>query len=189
MDYSFVSNRHDNLICAAAIGKKGCQTQRRTSLETPMDPALLSALSAILGSLVGGSASVGAAWVTQKAHTTRELMTSEIRKRETLYGEFIAECSKLLIDAMDHTFDTPSKLLDVYAIENRIRLTSTDEVLVAAERTIVDIVRQYLEPTLTNDAIRERAMAYTRDYLAVEDPIKPFAEACRRELAALRVLL
>ncbi len=73
---------------------------------------------------------------------------------------------------MDHTFDAPSKLLDVYAIENRIRLTSTNEVLVAAERTIVDIVRQYLEPTLTNDAIRERAMAYTRDYLAVEDPIK-----------------
>jgi hypothetical protein len=154
-----------------------------------MDPALLSALSAILGSLVGGSASVGAAWVTQKAHTTRELMTSEIRKRESLYGEFIAECSKLLIDAMDHTLDTPSKLLDVYAIENRIRLTSTDEVLMAAEQTIVSIVRQYLEPTLTNDAIRERALAYTRDPLAEEDPIKPFAEACRRELAALRKVL
>jgi hypothetical protein len=66
----------------------------------PMDPALLSALSAILGSLAGGSASVGAAWVTQRAHTTRELMTSEIRKRESVYGEFIAECSKLLIDPL-----------------------------------------------------------------------------------------
>ena len=154
-----------------------------------MDPALLTALSAILGSLVGGSASVSADWVTQKAHTTRELMTSEIRKRESLYGEFIAECSKLLIDAMDHAPDTPSKLLEAYAIENRIRLTSTDDVLTAAERTVVHIVRQYLEPTLTNDAIRERALAYTRNHMAVEDPIKPFAEACRRELAALRELL
>ncbi len=154
-----------------------------------MDPALVSASSAILGSLVGGSASVGAAWVTQKAHTTRELMTSEIRKRESLYGEFITECSKLLIDAMDHTLDTPSKLLDVYAIENRIRLTSTDEVLTAAaEQTIARIVKQYLAPTITGDAIRERAMAYAKDQGAVDHPIRPFAEACRKELAALREL-
>jgi hypothetical protein len=123
-----------------------------------MDPALLSALSAILGSLVGGSASVGTAWVTQKAQTTRELMTTEIRKRESLYGEFIAECSKLLIDALDKTLDTPSKLLDLYAIENRIRLTSTDEVLAAAEQTIMRVVRQYLELTMTEDVIRERAL-------------------------------
>ena len=37
------------------------------------------------------------------------LMTTEIRKRESLYGEFISECAKLLIGAMEHTLDTPSK--------------------------------------------------------------------------------
>lgn len=151
-----------------------------------MDPALLSALSAILGSLVGGSASVGTAWVTQKAQTTRELMTTEIRKRESLYGEFIAECSKLLIDSLDNTLDNPSKLLALYAIANRIRLTSTDEVLKAAEHTMMRIVKQFLEPSMTEDAVRERALAYTRDSQALEDPIKPFAEACRKELASLR---
>ena len=131
-----------------------------------MDPALLSALSAILGSLVGGSASVGTAWVAQKAQTMRERMMTEVQKRESLYGEFIAECSKLLIDGMGNALDTPSRLLDVYAIENRIRLSSTDEVLAAAEQSIKRVVKLYLEPVMTADAIRERALAYTSDQLA-----------------------
>jgi hypothetical protein len=39
---------------------------------------------------------------------------------------------KLLIDAMDHTLDIPSKRVDLYAIEIRIRLTATSEVRVAS---------------------------------------------------------
>ena len=35
-----------------------------------------------------------------------------MRKREALYGEFISECAKLLIDAFDRTRSTsPEKLL------------------------------------------------------------------------------
>ncbi len=41
----------------------------------------------------------------------REVVGAETRKRESLYGEFIAECSKLLVDALDHALDNPDKLL------------------------------------------------------------------------------
>jgi hypothetical protein len=61
-----------------------------------MDPTIVSALSAVLGSAVGGSATLATAWITQKTQSRREIVAAEIRKREALYGEFIAECSKLL---------------------------------------------------------------------------------------------
>jgi hypothetical protein len=38
---------------------------------------------------------------------------AEIRKRELLYTEFIAECSKLAIDALDHTLDDTTKVFHV----------------------------------------------------------------------------
>jgi hypothetical protein len=51
-------------------------------------------MAAVLGSLVGGSATMATAWITQRTSTKRELITEELRKRETLYGEYIAESPK-----------------------------------------------------------------------------------------------
>ena len=83
-----------------------------------MDSAIGSAMAGVLGSLVGGSAAVGTAWVTQKTVSQRELIQEEMRKRETLCGEFIAECAKLLVDAFTHTLDKPDTLLPLYALIN-----------------------------------------------------------------------
>jgi hypothetical protein len=46
-----------------------------------MDTTLVSALSGVLGSLVGGSASVATTWKAQKTLNQRELVREEIRKR------------------------------------------------------------------------------------------------------------
>ena len=64
-----------------------------------MDPSLFSGLSAVLGSLVGGGASIATAWVTQKAQSRRELAHAEYRKREVLYTQFIVECARLVCRA------------------------------------------------------------------------------------------
>ena len=50
-------------------------------------------MAAVLGSLVGGSATVAATWVTQRTLSKRELIGAETRRRETIYGEFINQCS------------------------------------------------------------------------------------------------
>ena len=42
-----------------------------------MDSSIVTALSAILGSLVGGSASIATAWITQKTQSRRELVITE----------------------------------------------------------------------------------------------------------------
>jgi hypothetical protein len=48
-----------------------------------------------------------------------------LRKRETLYGEFITEYARLLVDAFTYTLDKPDPLFALYALINRIRLCAS----------------------------------------------------------------
>jgi len=145
-----------------------------------MDTTIVSAMAGVLGSLVGGSAAVASAWITQKTATQREINLTEIRNRETLYGEFIGECAKLLIDAFTHTLDDPEKLLPLYALVNRIRLTASQPVVAEAEHLLARITEQYFSRNLTVDEMRQ--IARSKD----ADPLKTFGEACRMELKSIR---
>jgi hypothetical protein len=144
-----------------------------------MDPAVVGALSAVLGSLVGGSATIATAWVSQRTQNRRKLVRNEIRKRETLYSEYVAECSRLAIDALDHTLDDPSKVFNVYALQNRIRLIASEPVVAAADDTLHQILSTYFGPNVSRDEMR--TIALTRQV----DPLKPFAVAARLELQQL----
>lgn len=143
-----------------------------------MDAPLISVAAGLLGSIIGGSATIGTSWVAQKTLNRRELIRDEIRKREALYGEFIAECAKLLVDAYTHTLEQPDKLLPVYALLNRVRLTASPPVLALAEGLLARITDQYFASNLTFEELR--ALARSED----ADPLKPFGEACRAELEA-----
>ena len=145
-----------------------------------LDPSLVSALAALAGSLVGGSASIATAWVTHKAQSREARIKAEIASREHLYADFIAECSKLIIDALDHSLDDTGKLLHVYALRNRISLTGSDRVNQTAEETIRNIVTQYLKPNLTREEVHQMALSHDND------PLRPFADACRDELRSMR---
>ena len=88
-----------------------------------------------------------------------------MRKREALYGEFIAECAKLLLDAFTHTLDAPEKFLPLYAMLNRIRLSASQPVLAEAERLLTRITDQYFSRNLTLDEIRDLAHSEGADPL------------------------
>lgn len=107
-------------------------------------------------------------------------MRTEIASREELYAEFIAECSKLIIDSLDHSLDDTAKLMHVYALQNRIRLIGSDRVDHAAEETVRNIVTQYLKPNLTREEFHQMAVSQGND------PLRPFSDACRNELKAMR---
>lgn len=145
-----------------------------------MDPAIVSAMAAVLGSLVGGSATVATAWVTQRTLSKRELLGAEIRTRQTLYGEFIRECSKLVVDSFTHTLDKPETLLPLYEVLNRIRLCASNAVLAEAELMLKRITEQYYSPNLSIEEIRMLVQSLG------PDPLKSFGEACRVELKAMR---
>jgi hypothetical protein len=146
-----------------------------------LDTAIVSAMAAILGSIAGGSATVATAWVTQKTLSRRELIGAEIRQRETLYGEFIRECSKLVIDSFERTLDKPETLLSVYELVNRIRLSASDAVLAEAEYVLRQITEQYFSPNLSVQDFRALVQSG-----AGADPLKSFGEACRVELKSMR---
>jgi hypothetical protein len=137
-----------------------------------MDTAIVSAAAAVLGSLVGGSATVATAWLTQKTVSKRELIHEEIRKREALYGEFIAECAKLLVDAFTHTLDKPDTLLPLYALINRLRLSASQPVLAEAENLLRHITEQYFLSNLTLEEMRDLTRSQDADPLSR-------SEACR----------
>ena len=145
-----------------------------------MDSAIVSAMAGVLGSLVGGSAAVATAWITQKTVSQRELVQEDMRKRETLYGEFIAECAKLLVDAFMHTLDKPDTLLTLYALINRIRLSASQPVLAEAEHLLRRIAEQYFSRNLTLEEMHDLALSEGAD------PLKSFGEACRVELKSMR---
>jgi hypothetical protein len=143
-----------------------------------LDSAIVSGLSAVFGSLVGGGASIVTAWFTQRAQSRREAIQAEIRRRELVYTEFISEGSKLLIDALDHSLDSPSVLVQIYGLLNRIRLTSSDSVVDAADKSIEAIIERYFRPNLSVADMRTR----TRQEA---DPLQGFSDACRHEIRGL----
>jgi hypothetical protein len=145
-----------------------------------MDAAILSAGAAVLGSLAGASASLATAWLNQRTQAKRVATQAEMHKRELLYADFITECAKLAIDALDHTIDRPETLQQAYTLANRIRLTSGDAVLHAAENAIDEILARYRAPNLPIEKLREISVA------AFDDPLRAFSDACRQELQSLR---
>jgi hypothetical protein len=147
-----------------------------------MEVAWGGALAGVLGSVVGGSASITTAWLTQRSQNVRELVRDEMHKREALYGEFVGECAKLLMDAFTHTLEKPETLLRAYALINRIRLCASPAVLNEAERLMVRITDQYFASNLTVEELRRVARS------TEADPMRPFGEACRAELHSMRNL-
>ena len=145
-----------------------------------MDSTIITAMAAVLGSLVGGSTTVATTWVTQRTLSKRELLRADIRKRETLYGEFISECSARVIDSFERTLEKPETLLHAYALLNRIRLCASDAVLAQAEATLRSITEQYFSPNLSVEEMGKLVRKWTTD------PLEPFGEACRLELKSMR---
>jgi len=144
-----------------------------------MDTTIISALAGIAGTMCGGSASVAAAWVTHKGRAKRDGIRAAVSKREALYGEFINECSKRLMDSLERNLDKPETLLAVYALLNRIRLCASDAVLTEAVDLVKFIMEQYFAPNVSLEEFHERVHSEN------DDPLKAFSEACRRELTQM----
>jgi hypothetical protein len=141
-----------------------------------MDTAIISALAGIFGSLSGGSASVATTWIAQNTRNKREAVQAELAKREALYGEFINERSKRVMDSFERNLDKPEMLLSTYALLNRIRLCASDAVLTPAVECVRFIVEQYFSPNVSIEEFHQRVR---NGHI---DPLKAFSETCRREL-------
>ena len=111
-----------------------------------MDTAYISALSALGGATIGGLASFGSSWLTQRTQLRFSHHETIKAKREALYAEFVDEASRLYGDALGHQKDDAADLAKLFALLGRIRLASPRPVVTAAERTFDTIIEAYLGP-------------------------------------------
>lgn len=146
-----------------------------------MDTAILSAASALLGSLIGGVSTLIASWLTQRGQLRAQVVVHQAVQRETLYAEFINEASKLLADAWSHQVKSPEILAGLYSAIQRMRLTSSNGVVRGAEQVARLVVDAYAAPDKTFDDLRK---ALESD--EIFDPLREFSKLCSTELRALR---
>jgi hypothetical protein len=144
-----------------------------------LNSGLIAAFAAISGSMVGALGSVVGTWIIQRHQDLRDLLAKMIVRREALYSDFIAESARLIVDALEHNVSDPQKLIPVYALLSRIRLSSSSRVLQTAEEVIKTILTSYPQPNLTPEQIESRA-------LSAEDPLRQFSNTCRMELESLQ---
>jgi hypothetical protein len=143
-----------------------------------VDTAIVTAIAAVGGSVLGGMASLTATNLAQRDQGRRERLLKEQDRRENLYVKFIKVAADRYVDALDHTLDNPTALMEFFSLVGRIRLFSTREVLLRAEAVAAHLIDRYRQPPL--DAIE--ALARRNDIVA---PLAAFTEACRLEREAV----
>ncbi|HEY1887198.1 MAG TPA: hypothetical protein VGG86_14305 [Roseiarcus sp.] len=141
-----------------------------------MDSAYISAFAALAGTAIGGLASFATSWVTQQAQTRAQRIAAEKDARAALFGRFLDEAAKLYADALQNRRDDVTALMGIYGLTNRIRLISSQEVVEAADMVVRIIVDTYQAPNMTMAQMREN---WIDRHI---DPLRDFAEACRKEL-------
>lgn len=154
----------------------GRSTKRANMVGTSVN--VITAAAAIGGSLVGAAGSVVGTWITARHQDRRDLLGKQIARREALYSDFIGESTRLLVDALQHNSSHLEKLLPIYALLSRIRISSSKLVLQQAEQLLQTIVDTYPQPNLTAEQIQSRA-------LNGKDPLRLFSDTCRTELSLL----
>jgi hypothetical protein len=134
-------------------------------------------LAALAGSAIGGLTTFATSWTTQQAQARAQRVANEREKREALFGKFLDEAAKLYADAMQNKReDAPAVMIGIYALTNRIRLSSSARAVEKADAITETIMDTYLSPNMTVEEVRNKWIEQRID------PLRDFSEACREEL-------
>lgn len=144
-----------------------------------VDGPVILALAALTGSVVGACSSMAATFIGQRLHARWTRIGAELEEREKLYGKFVEEAVPMFVDAIQRSAMDPAKIMRLYAIVARIRLTSTERVLRAAEEVGKELLEAYERPPEDPAEVLAR-YAHGEDDI---DPFREFTEACRQERA------
>jgi len=99
---------------------------------------------------------------------------------EAIHADFITEVSKRLVDAISRPAERLEMMVGLEAAIGRMRLSSSREVIVAAEKLIKLVAETCASPNLSFEEVLAPARR------GVADPLAEFGEACRAGLRALR---
>jgi hypothetical protein len=140
-----------------------------------VDPALVTGVTAVVGTLLGGMTSFATSYLTQGRQTRAGRILRELDRREDVYARFNELASELALDAIEHSLDDPRKLIGLSALVGRIRLASSPSVLQAAEVVVDFLLETYQRPAQDVHALVRQA---PREMM---EPLTAFTVACRDE--------
>ena len=140
-----------------------------------INAATLSALAALAGSATGALASFTTTWLTLHHQDRTQRQAQESTRRERLFGDFIAQASKLYADALTHNVLDPSALVPLYALKAQLGLFASKATTGRAEEVLRAIIDTFYEPNVDfhNPAAVQSGSL---------DLLHAFTEACRKEL-------
>jgi hypothetical protein len=145
----------------------------------PIDPAVLSSLSALAGALIGGGASIVAAIYTQRTQNRLQRSAAEAAKRETVYADFVTSASNLVLNAYTHDDITlGGEQQRIIGLINRMRLFAPPDVVMGAEEVLKSIVEISLKPSVELRRLAQEALTKSLD----PDPLLRFSVICRKDL-------
>ena len=140
-----------------------------------MNPAYISALSALFGSMIGAFASLATTWLTQRHQDETRRRAQQNVRRERVFVEFIDLSSKAFVDALQQTSIGDAKcVMSLYATMGKLRLFASNRTIEAAERVMDRIIETYYSPKIDTQARPELDRK--------SDVLREFAECCRAEL-------
>jgi hypothetical protein len=148
-----------------------------------MDAALISAISALAGSVIGGLTTGFTTWLSQRSQARAGQIAHDLARREDLIRDFIIAASKTYGDAIGNNEPKMPELIDLYAMVSRMRVLAMPRAVVCAEIVMTSILETYAAPNRTLTDLRELVKDGGR-----VDPLRDFAEAAREELHAFTIL-
>jgi hypothetical protein len=144
-----------------------------------MDPAILSSVSALLGALIGGGASLCAAIYTQRNQNRLQRVAGEIAKREAVYADFVMDASNVLLNAYVHDeIALGGEEQRLLGLINRMRLFAPPDVVKGAEAVLRAIVEISLKPGVEARRLAKEALSASLD----PDALLSFSLICRADL-------
>ena len=114
-----------------------------------IDPAIVGALSALVGATIGAAASLAAAIYTQRYQNRLQRVAREVSKRETVYADFIMSASSLLLKAyVTEGLKFNGDEQHLIGVLNRMRLFAPPTIVDNADAVIRRIIEISLQPNL-----------------------------------------
>ena len=146
-----------------------------------MDTTVVTALAALLGSLIGGFTSFATTWLSQRQAAQAQWLRDEVTKREVLYSRFMDEACERLADAVENNIQNPAQVVRFFSLYYQIRLLCSDEVSQTLDKVLETTILLYKSPNLTLHDIFQG-----EERRKEGDALTDFSSACRIELANLK---
>ena len=144
-----------------------------------IDPTLLGPVSALLGALVGGTASLLGAIYTQRRQDRVQRVASEVRNERPFTAEFVMDASNLLLNGYTRDdIELGSNEQRVIGLINRMRLFAPANVVEGTEAVLRAIVEILLKPGIELRQLAKEALSKRLD----PDPLLAFSSICRADL-------